>query len=217
MQTLTEKVWKMKPPHGLFDETVVQNLFPDISSGARNALVHRAAGKGEILSLKPGLYCLNREFNASPPHPFIIAGILHGPSYVSMESALWHHQMIPEALYQVCSVSEERSRIYKTPLGVFSFFRIPCNYLKAGVKAERIDGNDWAFVAKPLRAIADLVYRYRGITWKKDGLRFLTDSLRIEIEDLRNVSLKDFKKVYDTFRNKRVRGYLIGLKGEIGR
>ena len=91
MLALTEKAWKMKPPHGLFDETVVQNLFPDISQGARNALVHRAVRKGEIIRLKSGLYCLSREFNDSPPHPFVIAGLLHAPSYISMESALWLH------------------------------------------------------------------------------------------------------------------------------
>ena len=101
-------------------------------------------------------------------------------------------------------------------MGKFSFFRIPCNYLKAGVKAEKVDGKDWAFIAGPLRAIADMVYRKRKITWEKDGLRFLNDSLRIEKEDLRNLSLKDFREVYDTFRNKRVKEFLTGLKGEIG-
>jgi hypothetical protein len=55
MQNLTEKVWKMKPPHGLFDETVVQNLFPYLSPGARKALVLRAVRKSEIMALKPGI------------------------------------------------------------------------------------------------------------------------------------------------------------------
>ncbi|MBN1903349.1 hypothetical protein JW926_18670 [Candidatus Sumerlaeota bacterium] len=215
MQTLTEKVWKLKPPHGLFDETVIQNLFPDISSGARRALVHRAVRKGEIITLKSGLYCLSSEFNDFPPHPFVVAGMLHAPSYISMESALWHHQLIPEALFGVSSVTAKRSRIYKTPMGVYSFFRIPCHHLKAGVRAEKIDGNDWAFIATPLRAVADMVYRHREITWEKEGLRFFTDSLRIEIEDLRNVSLKDFREIYNSFRNKRVKEYLMDLKREI--
>jgi predicted transcriptional regulator of viral defense system len=217
MLTLTEKVWKLKPPHGLFDETVVQNLFPDISPGALRALVHRAVRKGEIIALKPGHYCLSPEFNDFPPHPFVIAGMLHAPSYISMESALWYHQLIPEALFGVSSVTAKRNRIYKTPMGVYSFFRIPCNYLKSGVRAEKIDGNDWAFVAAPLRAIADMIYRYRETTWEKEGLRFLTDSLRIEKEDLENISLEDFADVYNSFRNKRVREFLMGLKGEIGR
>jgi len=123
--------------------------------------------------------------------------------------------MIPEALFHVSSVTRERSRIYQTPLGVFSFFRIPCNYFKAGVRAEMIDQNDWVFVVGPLRAIADLIYRHREVSWKKDGERFLTDSLRIEKEDLHKISLEDFNDVYNTFRNKRVREFLMGLKGVI--
>jgi len=217
MQTLTEKIWKASPPHGLFDETVVQNLFPGFSGPARKALVHRASQKGEILYLKPGLYCLNQDYNPSPPHPFIIAAMLHSPSYVSMESALWFHQMIPEALCQVASVIPERSRVFKTPLGVFSFFRVPCNFLMAGVRAEKFDNNAWAFVAGPLRAIADLVYRNRETTWQKHGMEFLLDSLRMEQADLFNLPLQDYKDIYESFRNKRVKEFLKGLKQEIGK
>jgi len=35
MQTLTEKIFKLAPPGGLFDESVVQTLFPGQSTGAR--------------------------------------------------------------------------------------------------------------------------------------------------------------------------------------
>lgn len=33
MQTLTEKVYRLGPPGGVFDLTVVVNLFPDLSRG----------------------------------------------------------------------------------------------------------------------------------------------------------------------------------------
>ena len=54
MQTLTERVYKLAPPGGLFDESVVRNLFPDLSVGAKKLLVHRAVKHGEVLRLKPG-------------------------------------------------------------------------------------------------------------------------------------------------------------------
>ena len=58
MQNLSEKVFKLAPPGGLFDETVVLNLFPDSSDGARALFVHRACQAGEVLRLKPGLFVL---------------------------------------------------------------------------------------------------------------------------------------------------------------
>lgn len=46
MKTLTEEIMKLMPPGGLFDETVIANLFPDASKGARTLLVHRASQAG---------------------------------------------------------------------------------------------------------------------------------------------------------------------------
>jgi len=39
MQRLTEKIWKLNPPYGLFNDTVIRNLFPDLTSGAKKAMI----------------------------------------------------------------------------------------------------------------------------------------------------------------------------------
>lgn len=100
-------------------------------------------------------------------------------------------------------------------LGVFAFYRVPADNPRAGVKAEKIDAPAWAFVASPLRAIADLIYLRQGIAWATDGLRFLTASMRIEEEDLRRLSLKGFDEVYRSIRDRRTRAYLAGLRKEM--
>ncbi|MBU4485215.1 hypothetical protein KKA47_07345, partial [bacterium] len=80
MQLLTEKIYKLSPPGGLFDGTVVFNLFHGRSEGARKLLVRRAIMADEIIRLKPGLYCLAPEFRKSELHPFSIAEMLYSPS-----------------------------------------------------------------------------------------------------------------------------------------
>jgi len=217
MQTLAEKVWRHNPPYGLFDETVVHNLFPDLSDGARKAIVHRSVKSGEILRLKPGLYCLSEDFRLPRPHPFILAAMLRSPSFVSMESSLWYHQFIPEATFQVSSVCSGRSRIFKTPVGVFSFFHVTTRPLKAGVRAEKLEKEAWAFVALPLRAIADMVFLNKDVTWKKQGMSYLLENLRIERNDLKNIQLDSFQEIFNSFRSRRVRNYLSGLAGELGK
>ena len=215
MQNLTEKVFKLAPPGGLFDETVIHNLFPDGSRGARALLVHRACQAGEILRLKPGLFVLGPPYRKSEPHPFVVAGVLHAPSHISLEAALAHHGLIPEAVYQVSSVTVGRSREFSTPLGVFSFRRVPARAPRAGVEAVAVARNAWAFIASPLRAIADAVYLNKEITWNRNGLGYLTESLRIEEDDLQSLSFEVLDEILDSIRSRRVRAYIEGLKGTV--
>lgn len=215
MQTLTEAVYHLAPPAGLFDETVIANLFPESSPGARALLVHRASRAGEILRLKPGVFLLDARYRRSEPHPFVLAAALHVPSHVSLESALAYHGLIPEAVYQVASVTVGRSREFVTPAGVFSFSRVPARAPRAGVESLEVARNAWAFVASPLRAIADAVYLRRGVTWNRDGLGFLTESLRIEEDDLRSVSFDAMEEIVDSLTSRRVRAYLVGMRGAI--
>jgi predicted transcriptional regulator of viral defense system len=215
MQTVTELVFRLSPPGGIFDETVIRNLLAARSEAARKVLVHRAVAAGEILRLKPGLFLLAPEFRKAQPHPFVIAAILHSPSHVSLESALAHHGLIPEAVFQVSSVTSSRSRTFKTPAGVFSFMRVPAANPRAGVQALKVDGRSWAFVATPLRAIADLVYTRKDVSWEKDGLAFLTESMRIEREDLEKMAREGLDEVCESLRSRRTTDYLRGLNREL--
>jgi predicted transcriptional regulator of viral defense system len=217
MQTLTEKTHRLAPPGGLFDDSVVRNLFPDASEGAKKLLVHRALKHGEVLRLKPGLYCLAPEYRKSDAHPFVVAAVLHSPSHVSLESALAYHGLIPEAVYTVSSVTSLRSRVFDTPLGRFSFQRVPAVNPRAGVEAIEVARDSWAFVATPPRAIADLIYLRKNVYWESDGLAFLTESMRIEEEDLAEITTEEFEEVLAGMRNKRVRTYLTELRNEARR
>jgi hypothetical protein len=215
MKTLTERVVRFAPPGGVFDETVVRNLFPDVSEGARKLLVHRATAGGEILRLKPGLFILRQEYRKTDLHPFVIAAMLHAPSHISLESALAHHGLIPEAVQQVSSVTAARSRTFKTPLGVFSFQRVLARHPRAGVEAVRLGSQGWAFIATPLRALADLLYLNNAVSWSKDGMAYVLDSLRIEEDDLAGIPAAALPEICDSIRTRRVVNYLERMAKEV--
>ena len=217
MQTVTELVFRLSPPGGIFDETVIRNILADRSEAARKVLAHRAVAAGEIIRLRPGLFLLAPEFRKTHPHPFVVAAILHSPSHVSLESALAHHGLIPEAVFQVSSVTSSRSRMFKTPVGIFSFVRVPAANPRAGVQALKVDGRRWAFVATPLRAVADLIYTRRDVSWEKDGLAFLTDGMRIEREDLEKMAWEGLNEVSESLHSRRTTDYLQGLSRELGK
>lgn len=216
MQTLTEKVLRLDPPGGLFGDTVVRNLFSDLSAGARRAVIHRAVRQGEVVRLRPGQFCLAADLRRRHPHPFVIAGLLHYPSQVSLESALAFWGLIPEAVHQVASVTHQRSRTFATELGRYAFVRVPCDHLRAGVRSTEVDRGTWAFVSTPLRAIADMVYLRRAVTWKRNGVGFLTESLRIPHDELEQISFEQHEEICASLRSRRTRCYLEGLRKELG-
>lgn len=215
MQQLTQKVYLLSPPGGLFDQTVVRNLFPHLSTGARNILIHRAVACDEVVLLKRGLYVLGEPYRKTQPHPFAVAAMLYAPSVISLESALAFHGLIPEAVYQTASTTTKRRWEKSTPIGHFTYDCVPSSNLLAGVESIQLDEIFWSFVATPFRAITDLVYLRKEVQWKNDGMDFLIESLRIEADDLRGISLTRIDEIIGSIRNQRTRQYMSQLKKEL--
>jgi hypothetical protein len=215
MKTLTQQIYLLSPPGGLFDTSVVCNLFPDLSPGARNILIHRAVESGEVHQLKRGLYVLSDPFRKTHPHPFAVAPMLYAPSAISLESALAFHGLIPEAVYQTTSTTPKRTCRFSTALGEFVYHAVPSSHALAGIESIKLDDHFWAFVATPFRAIADLVYLRKEVEWTTDGLAFLTESMRIEPDDLFAISLVAAEEVIGSIRNKRTREYMRRLSEEL--
>ena len=215
MQSLAEAIFKLSPPEGVFDTTVVNNLYPTLSDGARRALVHRAIESGEVLRIRRGLYILSREIERSVVTKFCLVERIYSFSCVSFESALSFHGLIPEAVFSIGAASAKRSRNFNTPLGRFSFTRVTASPFYAGVENKRLGKIGFAPIATPTRAIADLIFVRKEISWEKDGSLFLTDSMRIELEDLKKVFAWGFEEVSTAFKSCRVLSYLNGLRKEL--
>ena len=216
MNTLTHAVYKLAPPGGIFNETVVSNLFPGRTRGAKDLLLNRALKAGEIIRLKRGVYVLSHEYRKTDPSLFSIASLLLSPSHISLESALAYYGLIPEAVYQVASVSTQRSRRFDTPLGVFSYHCVPARMPRAGVEAVCEPEPFWFYIATPLRAIADMVYLNRKVTWPSDGPDYLLESLRMEEQDLLDLDYDRCTEIMEAFRSRRVKEFLEGMLKEFG-
>jgi hypothetical protein len=105
------------------------------------SLTKRALAGGEVVRVHRGLYCLAAKYLRQKADPLALAQRIHGPSYVSLETALSYHGWIPEAVYAVTSVTLDRSREFDTLLGHFSFTRVPQTTLYAEVARVEKDGS----------------------------------------------------------------------------
>ena len=75
--------------------------------------------RGEIVRVKKGIYVFGPKLARRPFSREVLANLLYGPSYVSLDSALHHHGLIPERPEEVMSVTCGRSRRFATPVGPF--------------------------------------------------------------------------------------------------
>lgn len=170
----------------------------------------RAVQQGKIIRLKRGLYCFSFEYRRQPLDLFVLAPLIYGPSYLSLESALSYHGWIPEQVTAVTSVCSRRSCEFKTPLGIFAYEKIIAHPLLIGVERIRTPGGSF-LLAKPEKAILDYVY-----CRKKDwiGIDPLVLGLRVDPERLEGLSLSNWESLASVYHSGRVSNFVKSLRGK---
>jgi predicted transcriptional regulator of viral defense system len=166
----------------------------------------------EVWRLRRGLYCLANRFALGRVDPLELAQRIHGPSYVSLETALSQHGWIPEAVQAITSVTPGRSRSFDTPIGLFTFTRVPQRRFLAGVRRTAGEGVGAFFLATPLKALADYVYAQR-CDWQSAAP--VVESLRVEDESLSELTAPLFDEVMSAYKPGRVSRFLAGLRKDL--
>ncbi len=112
---------------------------------------------GRLHQLRRGLYALAPPFQKVRPHPFLVANRLVPGSYVSLQSVLAQHSLIPEYVPVTTSVTTGRPGRWDTPLGVYDFRHLQVDLFTGFVRTD-LGGGQEAFLATPEKALLDLVY-----------------------------------------------------------
>jgi len=137
-----------------------------------------------LIRLKKGLYVVSPEITNLPISKELIANHLYGPSYISMESALWFHGLIPEKVYNTYSATLKRTKKYDTKFGVFVYTSVPKNYFPIGITQVIIKDTYAYLLASPEKALCDVILTKSGIRFQsiKSVKEFLIEDLRFNIE-----------------------------------
>lgn len=214
MSILSEQIFRSKLAHRVFNERQLDDLIEG-SAASRYALVNRALKDRSLMRIKRGLYMLNPKEYQTAIHPFAMAQAMLPSSYVSFETALSHHQWIPEAVYSISSVTPARkTMIYEnSEFGQFTFHPIAHNAYQFLQGVERKTFHHLtAFVAKPLRALIDLVAMRKEV-WS--GLDFIVRGLRIDEYQLFTLRRKDFLELKSVYKHKTVNAFLLELENAV--
>jgi predicted transcriptional regulator of viral defense system len=139
---------------------------------------------GLLQELKRGLYILGQGERQTVISRQAIAAILCQPSYISLESALSHYQMIPERVDTVMSVSPKKTRVFHNPLGTFHYRNLQTS-LNFGFLAKKDENGYPYFIAEPEKALLDYLYLNLGGLDPKDG-DILDRSIRLQNRSVLN-------------------------------
>lgn len=175
---------RMQITHEIFDDNDYRLALRGISEAARNSFLSRLLKSEKVVKVRRGLYLFGAKYRTEPLLKYVIASRLYSPSYVSYESALSHHGLIPEAVYvTTSSCFQRKEKNYVTPFGEFSYHFVPQEAFRLGVRSCSSKGGSF-LIADPVKALFDLVYLKRR---RFESLSDIEGDLRIEASDLKAI------------------------------
>ena len=172
------------------DEFDYQMLLDCLSDYQQpRAKITKLLKNGIIIRVKKGLYVFGEPYRRKPVAREILANLIYGPSYISLDYALQWHGLIPEAVHTITSVTSGRSRTFTTPFGTFSYRHINLKAFQIGMDRVALDDNRAFLIATPEKALADKITAERGT-----GIRTLSE-LKVHLEENMRVDPAELRKM----------------------
>ena len=167
---------------------ITRQLILELLSGYENVndKINQLIKSKELISLKRGLYMVGPQLDLPAPTPFLIANHLRGPSYVSLESALSHWNLIPEKVFEISSITLKTSKVYQNDTGRYSYKQLKTPYYSYGINNITLSSKQSVVIATAEKAMCDKIVLTPKLYLRsiQQTLDFLLEDLRIAREDL---------------------------------
>ncbi|MCY4482749.1 MAG: hypothetical protein OXC12_07740 [Spirochaetaceae bacterium] len=177
----------------------------------RNKLRNLRLG-GDVVRVRKGLYVAPTfPDRPSSVDPLVLAPLIYGPSYVSLETALSWYGLIPERVDEITSVTCKRAKLFRTPLGRFSYLPVNEVAYSYGVGLQSAAGGSF-FLAEPEKALCDRIVRVREVRAPRDIPAFLEDDLRVDLDAVVRMRVSAVRQVAMRYRRQSVNAFLAWLE-----
>jgi hypothetical protein len=205
MVIMTNSLLTKSIPYEEFD---YQTLLDSVHGYAQPRMkISGMLAKGDIVRVKKGLYILGESLRRRPFCRELLANLIYGPSYVSLEYALHYHGLTPERVETLTSVTCGRSRTFDSPVGTFSYRMIPMEAFRTGMDQVELDDGRSFLIAIPEKALADRIVADRGagISTQKELHEYLLAELRIDPANLSGLDPTRLMEIAQHYRSRRVK------------
>lgn len=141
---------------------------------------------GSLIRLKRGSYVVSPNYSKQLLSVELIANHLYGPSYVSMETALRFHGLIPEQVYAIRSMTVKRAKIFENSIGRFEYVTVPETYYPVGIMQQLVHENYSFLIASPEKALCDMIVASPGLRFQSEKAlkSYLEEDLRFDMSAL---------------------------------
>lgn len=157
----------------------MRNVFGQINTPQ----LHNWKQKGYIASVKRGMYVIRKDGIDT----MLLANEMND-SYISLESALSYHQMIPEITLSITSVSKKNKESISNIFGDFLYSKISSKlFCGFTLRESSLYPGRFIRIAEKEKALFDLVYFRTDLKEEKDF-----SSLRLHVEGVNVKKLKKF-------------------------
>ena len=171
----------------IFTPHDVARIF-NVSPVAVRFFVYRNTRKGLLIRLKKSqkgsLYCLADEI----PNQYLIANRIYEPSYISFDTALSYHNIIPESIYTISS---------STPKPTREFLVIGIRYVYHRIRKDFYTGynptqyqNTTILMASAEKALVDYLYfiilKKRSLQYERLNLDLIKKGKLLKLAELYN-------------------------------
>ncbi|MFA5000695.1 MAG: hypothetical protein WC531_00495 [Candidatus Paceibacterota bacterium] len=150
--------------------------------------------KNYVKKIRQGFYIFS-DLEINEPVLFMIANRINEPSYISLEMALSLYGLIPEAVYGLTSVTSQKTKTFKTPVGDF-IYRHTRPELLFGYELRESNGQHYQ-IAEIEKAVLDYLYFNSDLKDEESfrGVRFNVDEFK------ERVNLAKFNKYLRAFNS----------------
>ncbi|MFC1616610.1 hypothetical protein ACFL2K_00155 [Candidatus Margulisiibacteriota bacterium] len=183
---------------GEFDYTILSSCLSKYKK-PRNQIT-KLIKKQLIVRIKKGLYVFGPNSNGPEYSKEILANLIYGPSYISMQYALAYHGLIPEKVFTLTSMTNKRNKVFTTPVGNFTYKYISPRKYSIGITRIKIRENSYVLFASPEKALADILISEKNIDSVSDLNIFLIQNLRIEESNIAKLNLKYLREIQRAYK-----------------
>lgn len=155
----------------------------------KNTKISREVKKGNLIRIVNGLYETDKNIN-----PYLLAGVIYGPSYLSFDFALAYYGLIPEKVvtYTSATCNKGKKKIYENEFGRYIYRDVPQEVYPLGVKLLK-EGEYTFQIATAEKALCDKLYTINPVKNIKELEKLLFDDLRIDKTDFLKLNISDIE------------------------
>jgi hypothetical protein len=160
---------------------------------------------GSLIRVRKGLYVFGERYRRAPLSREVLANLIYGPSYVSLDYALSRYGMIPERVENVTSITTGETRRFTTPFGVFTYRPSAPRRYARGI-CWLGEGDIRYLMASPEKALVDKVWtdkRFRPANLKDFNV-YLVEDLRVDEQRLSSLKQDRIAGIATAFASKKI-------------